>query len=365
MKSKQEPLVSVVTPVYNGEGYLRECIESVLAQTYDNWDYTIVNNCSTDRTLEIAQEYAARNARIRIHNNETFVRVLANYNIALREISPVSKYCKVVAADDWLFPECLEKLVHLAEEHPSVVIVQAYHLAGEKVTGDGLPYPSTVVSGREACRIWLLPGSPSIFGAPTNLMYRSDIVRSRHSFYNESNLHADSEVCLEFLEHHDYGFVHQVLMFQRVREGSLSAFSENFTTYYYRRIYDLVTYGPKYLSEKELEETLREQLKAYYRFLGWQVFKGRNREFWTLHREKLASLANPLSNVRLAAHAFLYLLDVVFNPKRTTEAIARRLHSKFWGSASERKSKFDTQTCLESRGEGRSRNRTGTRIGRL
>ncbi len=325
MNSKQAPLVSVVTPVYNGESYLRECIESVLAQTYDNWDYTVVNNCSTDRTLEIAQEYAARDARIRIHNNETNVRVQNSYNIALRQISPVSKYCKVVAADDWLFPECLEKMVRLAEEHPSVAIIQAYHLAGNKVTGDGLPYPSTVVPGRDACRIWLLPGSPSIFGAPTNLMYRSDIVRSRHSFYNESNLHADSEVCLEFLEHHDYGFVHQVLMFQRVREGSLSAYSEDVTTYFPRRLYDLLTYGPKYLTEKELEENIREHLKVYYHFLGWQVFKGRDRKFWSLHRGKLASLAHPLSNARLTANAFLYLLDVVLNPKRTAETIARRL----------------------------------------
>ena len=44
MMAMQEPLVSVVTPVYNGERYLRECIESVLAQTYEHWDYTIINN---------------------------------------------------------------------------------------------------------------------------------------------------------------------------------------------------------------------------------------------------------------------------------------------------------------------------------
>ena len=102
MKARQEPMVSVVTPVYNGELYLRECIESVLAQSYQNWDYTIVNNCSTDKTLDIASEYAAKEYRIRIHNNETFVRAIENQNIALRRISSKSKYCKVIFADDSL-----------------------------------------------------------------------------------------------------------------------------------------------------------------------------------------------------------------------------------------------------------------------
>src|SRR5438445_8622580 len=86
MTSRRPPLVSVVTPVYNGEDYLRDCIESVLAQTYTDWDYTIVNNCSTDRTLDIAREYADRDPRIRIHSNETFVRQIKNYNIAFRQI---------------------------------------------------------------------------------------------------------------------------------------------------------------------------------------------------------------------------------------------------------------------------------------
>ena len=119
MDSQTLPLVSIVTPAYNEEKYLSTCIESVLAQTYSNWDYTIVNNCSTDRTLAIAQEYAAKDPRIRVITNNTFIPAIANLNTAFRQISPASKYCKMVLADDWMFPECLERMVAVMEEHPS------------------------------------------------------------------------------------------------------------------------------------------------------------------------------------------------------------------------------------------------------
>jgi glycosyltransferase involved in cell wall biosynthesis len=65
-----KPFVSVVTPVYNGADFLAECIDSVLSQTYDNFEYLIVNNCSTDGTLAIALDYAKKDPRIRVHSNE-------------------------------------------------------------------------------------------------------------------------------------------------------------------------------------------------------------------------------------------------------------------------------------------------------
>ncbi len=321
MTLRQEPRVSVVTPVYNGEQYLRECIESVLAQTYSNWDYTIVNNCSTDRTLEIALEYAERDSRIRVHVNQSFVRVIENHNIALGQISPQSKYCKVVAADDWIFPECLERMVGLIEEHPSVAIVGAYGLFGTMVACNGLPYPSTVVPGRELCRKSLTTG-PFVFGAPTNVLFRSDVVRGRRPFYNERNLHADTDACYEILEHHDFGFVHQVLTFIRKREDSLTSFSGNFNTYLPGILYELLNYGPKFLGEEELKHWIGEQLGKYYRYLGAQVFRRRGEKFWSFHRGKLAELGYPLSKSRLAAHAVLHALDFVYS-KRTLSAVTR------------------------------------------
>ena len=66
MDRASQPLVSIVTPVYNEAEYLAECIESVLAQSYQNWEYTIVDNCSKDGSAEIARHYAGKDRRIRL-----------------------------------------------------------------------------------------------------------------------------------------------------------------------------------------------------------------------------------------------------------------------------------------------------------
>jgi len=243
MNTDTQPLISIVTPVYNGAQYLGECLESLRAQTYQHWECVVANNCSTDGSGAIAREYAAKDSRIRVEDGKEFLRAVPNFNRALRHISPASKYCKIVFADDWIFPECLELMVAVAEEYPSVGIVGAYGLQGRQVMWAGLPYPSKLVSGREICRKLFLEDL-YVFGTGTSLLFRADLVRSHDPFFNESNLHSDSEACLALLKTCDFGFVNQVLTFTRVREGSLLAFSQEMNTLIAGRLYDLVTYGP-------------------------------------------------------------------------------------------------------------------------
>jgi glycosyltransferase involved in cell wall biosynthesis len=120
MNRTHQPMVSVVVPAHNEAQNISECIESVLAQTHQNWECIILDNCSTDGTGEIAHQYAARDPRIHVRENKELLRAVANFNSALRQISGESKYCKIVFADDWIFPECLERMVAVAEEQPSV-----------------------------------------------------------------------------------------------------------------------------------------------------------------------------------------------------------------------------------------------------
>jgi glycosyltransferase involved in cell wall biosynthesis len=316
MIHSNQPLVTVITPVYNGEKYLAECIESVLAQTYKNWEYIIVNNCSTDGTLKIAKEYAAQNDRIWIHENEHFLTVIQNHNHAFRLIPRESKYCKVIHADDWLFPDCIEKMVEIAEYNPTVGIVGSYRLEETRVSCDGLPYPSTVVSGRELCRSGLL-GGPYVFGSPTTLLIRSDLIRARQSFYNEMNLHADNEACYELLNESEFGFVHQVLSFTRRNNETMTTFAKRMNTYILADLLILKKFGPIYLSPAEYEKILEKRLDQYYRFLGKSIFMRKGREFWDFHKTGLNELGVRINAVRLAAASaivlFRHALDVFKN----------------------------------------------------
>ena len=316
----RQPLVSIVTPVYNTGEYLAECIDSVLAQTYKNWEYVIVNNCSTDHSLEIAQGYAQRDNRIRIHNNEQFLNQMQNWNHALRQISSESKYCKVVHADDWLFPECITRMVEVADANPSVGIVGAYRLDEDQVNLDGLPYPSSFVSGRDICRLSLL-GKLRVFGSPTSLLIRSDLIRNREKFYNESNVHADKEACFDLLQNSDFGFVHQVLTYTRRHNEAATTITRRLNTYNKGDLIILKKYGLSYLSEDEYEKCWEMRIQSYHKFLAKKVFELPEKEFWDYHKNAFEELAIPFQWRRLIRPLFFGLMDHLLHAKTTIRSI--------------------------------------------
>jgi len=324
MNCPDAPLVSVLTPVYNGEKYLSQCIDSVLAQTYSNWEYIIVDNCSDDRSLEIAQGYAKNDPRIRIHKNKEYVRVIPNHNIAFKQISPASKYCKIAHADDWLFPDCVRQMVNLAEANPSVAIVGAYGLRETRIAWDGLPYPSTLVTGREICRRTLL-SDLDVFGTGNSILIRSDAIRGRQQFYNESNLHADKESCFEVLQNYDFGFVHQVLTFRRLHIEAVTADARRLNTYPLGNLVILTKYGRKYLNDGEYEKCLRQHLIHYYAFLGQSMLHRQDKQFWKYHKNGLRALGYSPNRAKLLGALFLEAMSVLLNPRKTLERIARRI----------------------------------------
>ncbi|MBQ0062672.1 MAG: glycosyltransferase family 2 protein [Prevotella sp.] len=105
-------LVSIVTPAYNSSLYIAKSINSVLAQTYANWEMLIVDDGSTDNTLEIVRSYEDK--RIKIFNN-THQGAAEARNLALRQAT--GKYVAFLDSDDLWLPEKLEKQVRFMEEN--------------------------------------------------------------------------------------------------------------------------------------------------------------------------------------------------------------------------------------------------------
>ena len=314
MSLHEEPLISVLTPVFNGEDYLAECIESVLAQTYSKWEYIIVNNCSTDRTLEIALDYAKKDGRIRVHNNREFLGVIENHNLAFSLISPAAKYCKVVSADDFIFPECVMRMVDLAEANPTVGMVGTYLLAGKRVLCDGLEYERKVVKGSEISRATLL-GGPYVFGSPTSLLYRSDLIRESQAFYPHSNPHADTSACYQALEHSDFGFVHQVLAYARIHADSQTSKSLKVGTYNLALMGDLTRFGPKYLSPSELKQRLAHFLDSYYRVVVHVLLeRSGDKEFLGQQKAALQRMGLRFSFAQLVKTALLMGFGLLLKP---------------------------------------------------
>jgi len=278
--TKEEPFVSVLTPVYNGAEYLEECIQSVLKQSYENWEYVIVNNHSTDNSLQIIEKYAEKDERIRIHNNEAFLPQMENLNHAFRQISPQSKYCKVVHADDWLFPDCITKMVELNEEYPSVGIVSAYRLGSTidraYVELDGLPYPSNFNSGKEIARKYLMHGT-SYFGSPSSILIRSDLIRKRDKVYEESLFATDTAACIDILKESDFGFVHQVLTSTRYHNTSITSTDAKQTyAFLHARMRSRITYGDHFLSEKERQQAIGSKVNLFYILLARNAVQNRS-----------------------------------------------------------------------------------------
>ena len=323
----QQPFVSILTPVYNGEPYLAECIESVLTQTFSNFEYIIVNNCSKDATGQIAKQYAQRDRRIRVVDSDTFRGVIGNHNYAFSLINPQSKYVKVVSADDVVFPDCLTQLIRVAETHQSVGIVSSYQLSGGGddwvVRCTGLPYWQTVVSGKEICRSHLLTAQ-NLFGAPTSVLYRADLVRSTPEFYPNPRAEADVSCCVETLLRSDFGFVHQVLSYERCHGPRVSTTSRSLNAYVTSRLNDLKVYGPPCLSAAEMNHRRNELLKDFYRGLAIAIVNLRDRDYWRYQKERLKELDMQLDWLRLSGAVCAKLVSLLTSPVETWKKISRR-----------------------------------------
>lgn len=179
------PRVSIGLPVYNGARYLVEALESILSQSYQDFELMISDNASRDSTREICMRYARMDSRIRYHRNATNVGAAANFNRTF-ELSRGSLF-KWAAHDDVLAPDFLDKCVRRLDEVPDAVMCYPSSVSfidehGRKIKSDsvGVRIDSDDVTERFA-RFSAMTGGLcyAIFGIiRSDVLQRTDLIGS-------------------------------------------------------------------------------------------------------------------------------------------------------------------------------------------
>jgi glycosyltransferase involved in cell wall biosynthesis len=171
------PLVSIGVPVYNGERFLPQALDTLLGQTLRDFELIISDNASTDGTADICRDYAARDARIRYIRQASNIGAPRNWNFVALEAR--GRYFKWAAANDFCDPRMLEKCVAVLNADPSVVLCYGRACIVDEETGEHRPYEHEVsaVDPRPSERFKTVFRSPLLTGNVMQGVIRLDVLR--------------------------------------------------------------------------------------------------------------------------------------------------------------------------------------------
>jgi glycosyltransferase involved in cell wall biosynthesis len=202
------PLVSVLMTAYNREKYIAEAIESVLASSYQNFELIIVDDCSTDNTIEIAKQYAQRDPRIKVHINEQNLGDYKNRNKAASLAT--GKYLKYLDSDDLIYKHGLAVMVESMERFPDAGV----GISSPRIQ-DTRPYPIVLspleIYTKHFFDYYLLDMGPS------GLIFNTQLFRAVGCFSGK-NYVGDSELLLKMTAAYPCVLVNPSLTFWRIHE---------------------------------------------------------------------------------------------------------------------------------------------------
>jgi len=166
------------------------------------------------------------------------------------------------------------------------------------------------------------------FGTPTSILYRADLLRARKAFYPNPSPHADTSACFDCLRESDFGFVYEVLSYERVHAETQSSASAGLNRYASAYLNDLIEYGSSYLSASELQRRLKEEVDDYDRFLAVNIHRFLEKEFWSYHKARRQESGHPIRPSRLLKAGATCALHQILNPERAFRRLAARVAGK-------------------------------------
>lgn len=243
---KLDALISVIVPVYNVENYLRQCISSLLSQSYTHFELLIVDDGSTDQSGMICDEYASQDSRIRVvHKNNGGVSSARNFGLDMAK----GEYICFVDSDDWVQKDYLKDLLRYSKEGVDFIISDYMYVNGSYHYLP--PTPSAVVGGVEI----LLSDYSRLRScySPYGKLFRLSIIR-KYNLYFDVFVHYGEDRLFNF---NYLRYVNQVAISSGInycycrREGSLIYKQYDFEQefYAYRKSQELIR---EFIQEKNI-----------------------------------------------------------------------------------------------------------------
>ena len=211
------PLISVLMSNFNtDEEYLREAIESILDQTFTDFEFIIVDDASTDDSLSVIESYSRSDKRISILKNDTNLGLAASLNRGLEKAT--GKYIARTDSDDIYFPERLEKQIEWMQAHPDYIVCGTWF---EKI-GDGSGFYNKKIPDHETYRIRLLfDNNPAI--PHTSAMFNNELLKKYKITYDDKYRYAqDYRMWTKCSQVAKIGIIESILLYVRINPKGIS-----------------------------------------------------------------------------------------------------------------------------------------------
>ena len=213
--------ILVFVPTYNSEKYLRQCLDSVLQQTFQDWKCVISDDASTDKSVELAREYEKIDSRFKVLTHEKNVGAANNWNRAKE--NNISFATKILCADDYLLKDALKEQLEILQRNQTAIVFSERYIvfpSGKKLH-PRLPKYASNISFNDAFKFYINLGR-NIFGEPVTALFRTDLFVKSEGFYPKFEYSLDTSGYMAIARGHDVTFDNSVVGAFRVSKSQWS-----------------------------------------------------------------------------------------------------------------------------------------------
>jgi len=258
--------ILVFVPTYNSEKYLRECLDSVLDQTFQDWECVISDDASTDKSVEIAKEYGKKDSRFKVLTHEKNIGAANNWNRAKENNNSFAT--KILCADDYLMIDALKEQLDILKRNETAIVFSERYIVfpNGKKFHPRLPKYASNISFNEAFKYYINLGR-NIFGEPVTALFRTDLFVKSEGFYPKFEYSLDTSGYMAISRGQDVTFDNYVVGAFRV---SKSQWSHQLRVKQFSHIFDFIDH----LVEVEgIQVTKKEVLIGKIKVMGANLLR--------------------------------------------------------------------------------------------